>query len=171
MSKITTPQLRRLQTLYGQLCAHTQQDNTREARLDWAGQLVGRRIASFSDLTQEDARHLIDQLQGQLGIKHPTRRRRSSDAAQRHGKDGRRDGKDFAAVPELVSAEDLATIESYYARLNWTRDRFDAWLRSPYSPLKKSDPVIRTKAEANKVRWALKGMLRNNGLWEERKPA
>jgi hypothetical protein len=158
----------RLQTLYGQLCAHTQQGRDRAARIAWASELVRRPVASFSDLTQAEARSLIDTLQAQLGVQHPTQKRMRREAADRHGRDGRRDGRDLKSTPELVGADDLATIEDYYARLGWTRDRFDAWLRSPHSPLKKSNPEIRTKAEANRVRWALKGMLQHNGLWEER---
>lgn len=169
---ITRDQLKRLQVLYSQLCAHTQQDNTREARLAWATQLAGRPIGSFSELTLDDARHLIDVLQGQLGAKYPSARRRGREAAERHGKDGRRDGAEFAATPQMVSARDLETITEFYGRLGWTRDRFDAWLRSPHSPLRrKSDPEIRTKADANRVRWALKGMLQSHGLWETRKSA
>jgi hypothetical protein len=168
-SRVTGPQLKRLQTLYGQLCAHTQERNTREARLRWASDLVGRSIASFSDLTQSDARHLIDATQGQLGVQHPVKHRMPREAADRHGRDGRRDGDDLAAVPEMVSADDLATIEEYYSRLGWTRDRFDAWLRSPHSPLKKTAPTIRTKADANRVRWALIGMLKSAGLWSDNK--
>lgn len=168
---VTLPQLKRLQTLYGQLCAHTQQPSGRDARIAWASHLVGRSIASFAELSSGDAGHLIDVLQGELGVKHPPQKRRSREAAARHGKDGRHDGAKFAALPQLVSAGDLAAIESYWNRLGWTRERFDAWLRSPHSPLKKSGPVIRTKADANRVRWALKGILRHAGLWVEKRPA
>ena len=171
VARINSDQMKRLQTLYGQLCAHTQEGKDRASRLAWAEGFVGRTLASFSELTGDEARRLIDTAQGQLGVTVPPKRRRSREAAERHGKDGRRDGAEFQATPQMVSAADLAVIESYYARLGWTRDRFDAWLRSPSSPLKKSAPEIRTKADANKVRWALKGMLQHAGLWEDRKPA
>lgn len=167
---ITTPQLRRLQTLYSQLCAHTQQPGSRADRMAWASGLLGRSVASFSDLSMGDAGHLIEALRGQLGVKHPSQKKRSREAAGRHGKDGRRDGQAFRSVPQIVSVADLAVIQSYWERLGLTRERFDKWLRSPLSPLKKSDPVIRTKADANRVRWALKGRLQRAGLWEERKP-
>lgn len=167
--RITGPQMKRLQTLYGQLCAHTQESNTREARLRWASDLVGRSIASFGELTQSDARHLIDVLQGQLGVQHPVKHHMPKEAADRHGRDGRGDGEDLAAVPELVSANDLNTIAEYYARLGWNHERFDAWLHSPHSPLKKTAPMIRTKADANRVRWALIGMLKSAGLWSDNK--
>lgn len=168
---ITTPQLRRVQTLYSQLCAHTQQGTSREERMAWASRLLGRKIVSFCELSVSDAGRLIDVLQSQLGVKHPPQKRRSREAAARHGKDGRRDGQEFQSAPQMVSVADLATLESYWRRLGMTRERFDAFLRSPISPLRKTDPVIRTKADANKVRWALEGMLKRAGLWEERKPA
>jgi hypothetical protein len=168
---ITTGQLKRLQTLYGQLCAHTIEPSSREARIAWAAGLVGRKLSSFSDLTGDEARRLIDGLQAQLGVRMPPRKRMERRAAARHAKDGRRDGAEFASAPEMVSAEDLAAIQQMYERLGWTRERFDAWLRSPTSPIRKTDTAIRSTSDANRVRWALKGMLRNRGLWEDRKPA
>lgn len=167
MSRITAPQLKRLQTLYNQLAAHTQIGTDRVARLAWAGELVGHSIASFSDLTVSEANHLLDALQQTPGIVAPRRRRLDREQAQRHGTDGRHDSE-FGDEPQMVSADDLATIEDYYARLGWDRDRFDAWLRSPHSPLKRSDAVIRTKADVNRVRWALIGQLKHRGLWEDR---
>lgn len=166
---ITRDQMKRLQVLYSQFARRSfdSGDGGREARLAWASQLVGHPVSSFSDLSVSDARHLIDVLQGQLGVKQPSQRLGQEDAA-RHGKDGRYDGDKFRSSPQMVSGADLAVIEDFYSRLGWTRDRFDAWLRSPTSPLKKSAPTIRTKAEANRVRWALKGMLQSRGLWEER---
>lgn len=170
-ARISSGQMKRLQTLYGKACAHTQEGRSREERLQWASQLLGRPMASFSGLTREEAQRLIDALQGQLGVPQTQRRRRDREAARRRGKDGRRDGGEFAAVPQMVSGEELSEIEGYYMRLGWDRSRFDAWLRSPHSPLKKSYPEIRTRAEANRVRWALIGMLKARKLWEERKPA
>lgn len=167
--KITNSQMRRLQTLYGQLAAHAIEGNDRESRLRWATDQVGRAIASFKDLTADEAHRLIDGLQGQLGVKAPAkpRRRLSSDAAHRAGTDGRHDADN--AQPQMVSAEDLAVIEDFYARLGWTRAQFDAWLASPRSPLKKrARPVITTLADANRVRWALKGMLQRQGLWRDK---
>ena len=172
MTTINPKQMRRLQTLYGQLAAHAIEGNNREARLKWASEQTGRAIASFSDLTREEAHRLIEGLQGQLGVKHPLQKRRrlSRDAARRAGTDGRRGASN--AQPQMVSAEDLAVIESYYMRLGWTRVQFDAWLSSQHSPLsKRAHPTIATSADANRVRWALKGMLQQRGLWEKRRPA
>jgi hypothetical protein len=61
---------------------------------------------------------------------------------------------------ELAGTEDLARIERAIERLGWTRDRFDAWLCSPSSPLgTHGKPQIRTVAHANKVWWAMKRLL------------
>jgi hypothetical protein len=86
--------------------------------------------------------------------------------AERHAKDGRWDGEKFRQAPQMASAFDLENIERYYHRLGWDRDAFDRWLRSPRSPLgHHSQPQIRTVAQANRVRWALKKMLQTRGLW------
>lgn len=171
---INPKQMRRLQTLYGQLAAHSLEGNSREARMAWASQQLGRSIASFSDLTFDEARRLIDGLQGQLGLKAPARprRRMSRDQAHRAGTEGRRGVTDYKDQPQMASAEDLATIERFYVRLGWTRENFDAWLASTRSPLaKRARPTILTSEDANDVRWALKGMLKHRGLWEDRRPA
>jgi hypothetical protein len=171
--KITKHQLKRLQTLYGQLQAHTTDGSTssdpRVARLLWASQQIGRHIESFSDLTFSDARGLIDGLQGQLGVNAPPSKRKGRVAARRAGLDGRKDGGEFASAPQIVTQADLATIESYYLRLGWNRSQFDGWLASPHSPFgKRSSKAIATSADANRVRWALKGMLVQKGLWVKR---
>ena len=168
MSQITKKQMRRLQTLYGQLAAHSLDGTDRSSRLNWASSQVGRPIESFRDLTADEARQLIDGLQGQLGVKAPLKQRLSRDAAHRAGTEGRRNSP-YKSSPQIVSAADLEVITSYYLRLGWTREQFDAWLSSSRSPLsKRARPVIATLADANAVRWALKGMLKHRGLWEER---
>ena len=86
--------------------------------------------------------------------------------SERHAKDGRWDGEKFRPTPQLASAFDLENIEQYCGRLGWDRETFDRWLRSPRSPLgRHSQPQIRTVAQANRVRWALKKMLKARGLW------
>ena len=172
-SNISSEQLRRLQTLYSRANQGMIDGSSRDARLAWATQFCERPISSFSDLTREEAHNAINALQAAAGQPQtipPRRKRLSRDDAQRAGTDGRKDKK-FTQNPQMVGAVDLAVIENYYNRLGWDRTRFDAWLRSPRSPLKKSTPEIRTLADANRVRWALKGMLRHAGLWQERKPA
>ena len=167
---ITPGQMKRLQVLYGQHAAHAIEGTSREARMAWASDRVRRPLASFKDLTGQEADSLIDELQGQLGIKAPRKRRPKREQARRQGLDGRRDGAEFSAQPQIVSAADLAVIESYYQRLGWTREQFDAWLASPRSPLgRRARPSIATLFDGNRVRWALKRMLQQRGLWEVRR--
>jgi hypothetical protein len=171
--RISKRQLGRLQTLYAQFARHEIGIClSREERLEWASQRLRRPVTSFSDLTSSDANFLIDGLQDALGVKMPARPRPrlDRDQARRAGVDGRRDGQEFASAPQLASAADLEAIENYYARLGWERAQFDAWLRSPRSPLKhKSAPTITTLSDSNRVRWALKGMLVHAGKWQDRR--
>ena len=140
--------------------------------MSWASQRLHKPVTSFNDLSLGDAGFLIDGLQESLGVKAPMKSRPSRSQARRAGLDGRHDGQEFASAPQIASAADLANIESYYARLGWERAQFDAWLRSPRSPLKhKAAPSIVTVADANRVRWALKGMLQHAGKWEDRRTA
>lgn len=168
--KISGSQLRRLQTLYGQLAAHGQEGSGREARLAWASEIAGRPIVSFKELSTDEAHRMIDGLQGQMHMKFPAQKRKrlSRDEAHRAGTEGRRGDTEYSAQPRMVSAADLAVIENYYTRLEWTREQFDAWLASPRSPLAKATPTIVTSADANRVRWALKGMLVHRGLWKDK---
>lgn len=169
---LSKTQLVRLQTLYAQFARREiSVSSGREERIAWASTRLRRPVTSFSDLSSADAGFLIDGLQEYLGVKAPAkpRKRLDREQARRAGTDGRHDGQEFASAPQLASAADLAVIENYYTRLGWGREQFDAWLRSPRSPLKhKSQPTISTVFDANRVRWALKGMLRHAGKWEER---
>ena len=164
---ITARQLKRLQTLYSQLAAASAdpRTRTREERLLWASLVVGRKVESFSELSSAEANTAIASLQKDT----PQTKRRPKpmdrDAAERHAKDGRWDGGEFRQVPQMASAFDLENIERYYHRLGWDRDTFDRWLRSPRSPLGHHSRQIRTVAQANRVRWALKKMLQARGLW------
>jgi hypothetical protein len=169
---ITAQQLKRLQTLYSQFAAASPDPRTRsrEERLLWASLVVGRQVASFGELSSEEANTAIARLDKDVPQK---KRRRAKpmgrDAGERHAKDGRWDGEKFVPTPQLASAVDLENIEQYYHRLGWDRDTFDRWLRSPRSPLgRRSQPKIVTVAQANRVRWALKKMLQNKGLWLEK---
>lgn len=167
---ISKRQLVRLQTLYSQLARHEVGVNvSREARLAWASEHLHKPVTSFGNLTPGEAGFLIDCIQEFLGFKAPVKHRPNRTQARRAGLDGRKDGQEFASTPQLASDADLASIQEYYSRLRWNRAQFDAWLRSPRSPLKhKSSPVIVTVADANRVRWALKGMLQFAGMWEDR---
>ena len=62
---ISPQELKRLQTLYSQLAAASPDPRTRsrEERLLWASLIVGRTVASFSELTSEEANTAIARLQ------------------------------------------------------------------------------------------------------------
>ena len=179
---ISSGQLKRLQTLYGQLCAHTVfavgstsgRGTEREARIAWASQLVNRQIASFKDLTSAEAKGLIDTLQGQLGIpetqlprRRPTKRRLDRDAAQKAGTEGR---KGFESNQDtMAGAQEWARIRYAIDKLGWSQQQLDGWLRSPHSPLNKSNPKIVTLGDANRVWWALKRMIDRNNAGRNRR--
>jgi hypothetical protein len=171
MSKISKGQLIALQSLWAQHARHSLDvsTNDRAARLAWASDQVKHPVASFSDLTLDEARSLIDLLSKSLGQPNTGKRRwrprmRDRERAQAAGTEGRR-GFD-SATKTMVSAEDLARIEDAITRLGWTRERFDAWLRSDSSPLGHvSNPQIRTLGDANKIWWPMKAMLKRAGKW------
>jgi hypothetical protein len=160
-----------LQTLYAMWARHAVEASSdpRGARLAWASESVGRQIDSFSDLNRDEARQLIDRLKGSMGQPltrqpEPWRHIRSRERAQAAGTEGRRGAE--AALIQMASPDDLARIDQALSRLGWTRDRYEAWLRSARSPLKdRGSATIRTVGEANKVWWALKNMLKRSGDW------
>ncbi len=169
-SQIAPAQLRALQTLYSKWSARTVDDasDPRAERLSWASQNLGRSVSSFKELTRYEAYQLVNVLKVSLGqaVKEkPGRRRiRSRDLAQAAGTEGRRGAQ--SSVAFMVSADDLARIDNAISRLGWTREHFDEWLRSSSSPLKgTADSQIRTLADANRVWWALKAILKKAGRW------
>jgi len=155
--KITGPALKRLQVLYRQFEAHSLDAGpTREDRLAWATARVGRQITSFSDLTVEDGIRLIDELQGLVGHKVPSktpRRRLSRKNAEKAGTEGRRD--QIHDETTMASAADIERIQKDLDRLGWDSARLEAFLRSPKSPTRGRTQIL-TLADANKVHWALK---------------
>ncbi|MGD1106937.1 MAG: hypothetical protein ABR865_07815 [Terracidiphilus sp.] len=167
----TRAQLIALQTLYSQWSAHTfpAGADARAARLAWATAAIGRQVFSFRDLTDDEARALIDMLKGSMGqplIREPRpwRRIRSRERAHAAGTSGRKDAD--AAFIQMASPDDLARIDEALRRLGWSEEQYAAWLRSSVSPVpSKADSAIRTVAEANKIWWALKAMLRRSGNW------
>lgn len=170
--RATRVQLVALHALYCQWSKHTIETpgDPRSARLEWASQNLGRAVASFAELTRDEAGRLIDGLKGSMGQQigerpHPWRKVRSRDRAHAAGTAGRRDGN--SQLIQMASADDLARIDEALARLGWSRDRYEAWLRSGSSPLNgKESFAIRTVAEANRVWWALKNMLKRSGNWK-----
>jgi hypothetical protein len=158
---ITTPQLRRLQVLYKQYEAHSlDTGTTREDRLAWAtariGRPAGQQLRSFSDLTIDEGKRLIDGLQSALGVKLPSktpRRRKDRREGQKAGTEGRHD--QIHQETTLAGDTDLRRIQREMGRLGWDQSRLDAFLASPRGPNGRST-AIRTLGEANRVYWALK---------------
>jgi hypothetical protein len=160
-----------LQALYSQWQKHSlsHEGDARIARLAWASECAGRPVSSFSDLSFDEARQLIDVLKGSLGqpanqSPNAWRRIKSRDRAQAAGTSGRRGSE--SSVIQMASPDDLARVDELVRRLGWTPGQFDAWLKSPRSPLGSTDQVvIRTATQANRIYWALKAMLRRSGRW------
>jgi hypothetical protein len=172
--QVNRAQLGALQVLYMKWSAAgfapDQDEHARTTRLAWASENVGRSVSSFSDLTRDEARRLIDLLKTFLGQKltrpsSPWRRIRERIPAQLAGTAGRK-GIDSALV-QLSSADDLARIAEVLERLGWDEERCQKWLLSARSPLRGSDRMIRTLADANRVYWALKAMVVRCGRWEK----
>ena len=160
---ISAAQLTRLQTLYSKFAAGDLgvDVHSREARLAWAARNLGRTIESFRDLTRAEAQSLISVLQVSLGIPEtrPARRPRSRAAARAAGIEGRRGAE--LEPSTIATAADLALVDRELQKLGWTQERFQAWLRSPSSPLRRqANPQIRTLGDVNKVLWPLKKMAR-----------
>jgi len=158
-------QLTALQTLYSRFSERFPAETgegSREERLAWASRQIGREIASFKELTSGEAAQLIDFLKQALGqdTSAPPRRR-SREAAMARGTAGRR-GK-VEAIAIMASPEDLAELDRMRERVGMTREGFDSWMRSRKSPNGGRGSMLRTVADCNKVRWALKSMLKRAG--------
>jgi hypothetical protein len=157
MSTRLWPQQREcLQTLYSLY----RSESTREERLVWAAQQLGRRdLASFNDLSSGEAAQLIATLKQALG--QPTRRRRprSREVCQALGTHGRRGH--VVEIAMMASPTDLAVIDDLRDQLGWTPEQFEGWLRSRSSPIHaRGDLTLRTLADVNRVRWGLLALLR-----------
>lgn len=156
-SRITAKQMKRLQTLWGLFCRQSKREaKDRAARLDWAADVICRKISSFQELSADEAKTAIDAIQKylpseMLRVKRPSRR-----TAQAYGTAGRRGHEDNEV--RLVDAPTLELLNRLLGELGWTRERLDLFLRSSKSPVRSG--AIRTLAEANKVIFAFKGMLR-----------
>jgi hypothetical protein len=165
--QITKPQLARLQVLYGHLAAHAiGLGADRESRLRWASERLQREIASFKQLSLDEATFLIDSVQQQLGVKAPPKKRPGAAQARRAGLDGRADVGEYSAVPQMATSDDLARIQRLLDLLGWQQETFRKFLESARSPLaRRADKTIRTTADANKVWWALKRIAKRKGIW------
>jgi hypothetical protein len=184
MKPITKPELRAVNTLWslyakhsldvvipctvpGAPCLRSSADVGRTQRLRWAGETLHRRIDSFHELSSADAGTLITWLRNALGQKVENRRRPATrEQARTAGMAGKRRAATLGHGPS--DADSLSRIDEAITRLGWDRERFDRWLRSSSSPLgKRSDYAIYTQADANRVWWAMKQLLKRAGKWHE----
>lgn len=158
--------LRALQVLYSlfseKFPAETD-GGSREQRIAWASRHVGREITSFNQLTNGEAAQLIEFLKTTLGQKTSARleRSRSRLLAMARGTAGRKGSVESIAI--MASPEDLAEVARMRERVGMTSEQFDSWMRSRKSPNGGRGSMLRTVADCNKVRWALKSMLKRAG--------
>ena len=154
---ISPAQLRRLQTLWGLFCRQAQLDaGDRAARLEWVGKQIGRAIESFRDLTASEANSAIDTIQNLLPSEMVVKTRPRRRLAHAYGTAGRR-GQTTNEIA-LVDHATLELLNGLLAQVGWTKDHLDSFLRSKRSPVRSG--AIRTLAEANRVIWVLKAMVR-----------
>jgi hypothetical protein len=166
-ANITSGQRTRLQVLYAQYARKSLDASpSREDRLSWAAAQAGRQIDSFSDLTADEARRLIDGLQAELGVKAPAAPRPRLDrrAAHNAGTAGRHD--QTSAEITLASAADHARIKRVMVLMGWDGASLRKFLGSTSSPLA-GRMEVRTLADANKLWWALKRIAKKKGMWKE----
>jgi hypothetical protein len=167
IGKISAEQLKKLQTLYSQFAARSgdARTRTREERLLWASIVCNRDVASFGELTRKEAKKCIDTLQ-QAGAKAPDSPAQHNGTAEAVPLQGSSEPDTTEPPSEDGEANSGLAMDQERARLGWSVEMFASWLRSPRSPLgNRSQPQIRTVAEANRVRWALMRMLKRRGLW------
>jgi hypothetical protein len=162
--KISPLQLRALQTLFSLYARHSLDAagaDPREARLAWASQNLGRPVASFADLRGVEAAKLIDGLKRSLGqeVEPPIRRTRDRQTALALGTHGRR-GRPVE-MEILAGPKEIAAVYRLRERLGMTREDFESFLRSRSSPIgRRGGRELRTVSDCNRVRWALKNMLK-----------
>ena len=159
---ISPGQLKRLQTLWGKLWPMMREIDaykgldSRSARLAWVAVQVCRSVESCKALTRAEAMRVLEQMQRLLPATEVTRRPPGRDQARAYGTAGRK--RAAGNEVRLPDASTFALLEKLTTALGWDRTRLDLFLASPKSPLR--GRVIRTLADANRVIWALKGMLR-----------
>jgi hypothetical protein len=160
-------QLRALQTLFGTYARRSfdlSDGDLRAERLSWASQNVGRALTSFKELCADEATQLIEMLKLALGQEtKPTwrrpRNRRAALAFATHGRKNR-----SVKVEMIATPADIEEIQGLRKHVGITEEGFEIWLRSRSSPIsQRPEPRLRTLADCNRVRWALKAMLRRAG--------
>ncbi len=163
--RIRGRQLAALHTLYARRAARAGGDpGNRSERLGWASHELGRAVTSFGTLSAEEACELIDRLKRELGQESEGPSRRAGrQASQGYGTAGRR-GRIEQEI-RLVDADTLRLLCRLREALGWSEEQLAFFLRSRRSPVKSG--AIRTLGEANRVIWALKGMLRHRNKSDE----
>jgi hypothetical protein len=157
---ISQAQLRCLQTLSSQATFDGETESEkREARLTWAGELLGRTVTSFRELRDDEAAKLIAALKEALGqLNDPPRRRNRSRESSLAGRRGV-----VLAVEILASNADRAAVDDLRRRVGMSEEAFANWLGSSRSSPTRGRRELRTAADCNRARWALKSMLRRVG--------
>lgn len=157
---ISAAQVRALQTLCGRVFGG--EADPRAARLAWVTAQLGREVASFKELRFDEAGQLIQSLKTSLGQPlMPPRRRPSRELAMALGTAGRRG---FASAIEMMAgSDDLAAIHELRQRVGMSEESFANWLGSSRSSPTRGRRELRTLADINRCRWALKSMLRRVG--------
>jgi hypothetical protein len=168
---ISPEQLKRLHTLWAMLCRHAHIDpQDRDARLGWFTGAVGRPVTSSKQLTRDEATGLITEIQKHLPPELLTRRRPDRRTARSYGTAGRRKqgagSREQEKTIDLIDAPTWKLLGKLLADLGWDRARLDAFVISPHGPQR-----LATLADANKVIWALKQMVRRKSKIENRKSA
>jgi hypothetical protein len=150
--------MRRLQTLWGLFARQAQLEaKDREARIGWVAGAVGRQITSFKELTAAEAKTAIDAVQKHLPPEL-VKARASRRTARAYGTAGRRTSAHLSGEVRMADPGTLQLLANLCTALGWGRERLDAFLRSPKSPVRGG--TIRTLADANRVIWFLKSLLR-----------
>lgn len=166
-NSISPRQLGIAQTLWSQFYAHRALDfadtDSRQARLQWARDLLGYAISSFKNLSRSEANVVIDALKRAMGA--PSGRSGSQQDGEDRGLQGRSRQPRGPRHLVMASAEDRQRVQRAIERLGWSRVQFETWLSSATSPLA-GRTEIRSQADANRVWWALKAMLRRAGKWK-----
>ncbi len=164
--RISRRQLRALQTLFGLYARRSIEAaaDARTVRLEWASKSLGRAIASFSELRGGEAAQLISTLKQSLGqeSRRAPRRRPGREAALAAGTHGRKNRR--VDVEMMATRKDIEAVDEMRQRLGMTQEDFESWLKSSSSPIGgRAVPALRTVADCNRVRWALKAMLKRRG--------
>lgn len=148
---ITTAQLCKLQTLWGQrmhAAGVSDQDEARDLRYQFIAQATSGRAHKTKELSYADARLILQLLSGQ-----GTLRIADGEAAWAAGNHGRRDVDQAADV--LAGEQQFAFLRVLRDELGWDQARLDAFIAHQLG-----GRPIRTMGNCNKVAWALKAILR-----------